>query len=226
MRVDWVPLSASSLVVGAAALSVGAVLVPGSVSPWTALSVAEQEPQRWLAVAVLSLFASVCLLLGMPAVLTLLDGAGRRVGLIGALVFASGCAATATYAVVLSVEPDRLSGAIPPGGLKALTSDPEFSLVLTGWGLGFALGELLLALAVLGNRRVESWVPTALVGHVLLLPFLQVLPAPLAIAASMLLTLALAGLGIAANQSRVPRAALEPHLSAPTAQVRLATVEV
>lgn len=203
MRADWVPLSASCLVIGATALSVGAVLVPRSVSPWAALAVADQDPHLWLAVAGLSLFASVCLLLGLPAVVALLDGAWTRVGMAGAAVLAVGCLATAAYAVMLGMEPSERSSAVLSQRM-GFAGDSEPALLLTGWALGFAFGELLLALAVLRSGRVSQWVPAVLIAHVALLPAMQVMPELLATASALLLTVAFAALGIAANQSRVP----------------------
>lgn len=168
------PLSAAFLVIGAAAVALGAALAPQTLSTWGAL-------------------AAVCLLLGLPAVVVL-DG-GTRLGVLGAAVLALGCLALAAYAVALGVMPQLglVGGAGPPR-------------MITAWVLVVGLGELLLALALFRGRRVARWVPAVLVVHVCLLPTLTQVPGLLPTTGAVLLTLAFAGLGVAANQSRVPAA--------------------
>ncbi len=71
MRIDWVPYSAAALVLGATALSVGALILPSGNEAATTLQMAANDGGRWLAVAVLYFLAAVTLTLGMPSILTL-----------------------------------------------------------------------------------------------------------------------------------------------------------
>ena len=173
MRIDWVPYSASALVVGAAALSVGAIVVPQAGIPSSPLWIVEEQPASWLVVSGLYLIASVSLILGLPAVLSIFDLRAAR---------------------ALS------TGDLFTVGLQDLASDPGLSVILYGWVLTFALGELLLALALVQAQRVQRWVPWLLVLHVGLSPLAPLLPDPVAVAVALLVTIAFAALGIVANQ--------------------------
>ena len=68
MRSDWVPLSASALVIGAMALVMGALLNPahaGSSGAQT-LRVVDEASGRWLAMSVMYVIASFSLTLVCP----------------------------------------------------------------------------------------------------------------------------------------------------------------
>ena len=200
MRIDWVPYSASALVVGAAALSVGAIVVPQAGLPSSPLWIVEEQPASWLVVSGLYLLASVSLILGLPAVLSIFDLRGARAALIGSALFVVGCTGTAAYAVLLAVYRALSTGDLFAVGLQDLASDPGLSVILYGWVLTFALGELLLALALVQAQRVPRWVPGLLVLHVGLSPLAPLLPAPVAVVVALLVTIAFAALGIVANQ--------------------------
>ena len=161
MRIDWVPYSASALVVGAAALSVGAIVVPQAGIPSSPLWIVEEQPASWLVVSGLYLLASVSLILGLPAVLSIFDLRGARAALIGSALVVVGCTGTAAYAVLLAVYRALSSGDLFAVGLQDLAGDPGLSVILYGWVLTFALGELLLALALVQAQRVQRWVPCA-----------------------------------------------------------------
>ena len=68
MRIDWVPYSAAALVLGATALSVGALILPSGDNAATTLQMAETEGGRWIAVAILYFLAAVALTFGMPSI--------------------------------------------------------------------------------------------------------------------------------------------------------------
>ena len=199
MRIDWVPYSASALVVGAAALSVGAIVVPQAGLPSSPLRIVEEQPASSLVVSGLYLLASVSLILGLPAVLSIFDLRGARAALMGAALFVVGCTGTAAYAVLLAVYRALSTGDLAVG-LQDLARDPGLSVILYGWVLTFALGELLLALALVQAQRVPRWVPWLLVLHAGLSPLAPLLPAPVAVVVALLVTIAFAALGIAANQ--------------------------
>jgi hypothetical protein len=199
VRIDWVPYSASALVVGAAALSVGAIVVPQAGLPSSPLRIVEEQPASSLVVSGLYLFASVSLILGLPAMLSIFDLRGARAALMGATLFVVGCTGTAAYAVLLAVYRALSTGDLAVG-LQDLARDPGLAVILYGWVLTFALGELLLALALVQSRRVQRWVPWLLVLHAGLSPLAPLLPAPVAVAVALLVTIAFAALGIVANQ--------------------------
>ena len=89
MRTDWIPLSASALVVGAMSLVFGSLLNPAEAGATAAqtLGVVQEDGGRWMAMAVMFFFASVALTLGLPSVLSAVRaarpdaGADRRRGL-------------------------------------------------------------------------------------------------------------------------------------------------
>ncbi len=200
MRVDWVPFSASSLVVGAAALSVGALVVPQAGIPAAPLGVVEGHPTGWLAVSGLYVVASISLILGMPSVLSIFDRRGARAALLGAVLLVVGCIGTAAYAVLLAVYRALVDGELLASGVRDLSADPTLLAVLYIWVLTFALGELVIALALVQARRVPRWVPALMVVHVGLSPLAPMLPAPLAVLVALTVSIAFAALGIVANQ--------------------------
>ena len=200
MRIDWVPYSAAALVIGAAALSVGAIVVPGSGIPGAPLWVGEARPAGWLAVSGLYLIASVGLILGLPALLSIFDLRGARAALAGSALFVIGCTGTAAYAVLLAVYRALAADDLFAVGLRDLAGDPGLSVILYGWVLTFALGELLLALALVQAKRVPRWVPGLMVLHVGLSPLAPMLPSPVAVGVALMVTVAFAALGMVANQ--------------------------
>ena len=115
MRIDWVPYSASALVAGATALSVGALLLPTGQETSETLRIADEKGTLWFAVSLLFFLASVALTVGVPAILTLFDGRGSRLGLIAVSMFTVGAIGTAGYAMLLAfiralVKEDAIQG--------------------------------------------------------------------------------------------------------------------
>jgi hypothetical protein len=205
VRIEWVPYSAAALVVGAAALSVGAILVPQVGLTSSPVAAVEVRPAGLLAVSLLYAVASVALVLGLPAVLSIFDVRGARAALVGAGFFVVGCFGTAAYAVLLALYRALALEDVVTDGLRELAGDTGLSVILYAWVLGFALGELVLALALVQARRVPRWVPGMLVLHVGLTPLAPVLPEPLVVVVALLVTFAFAALGILANQRTLLR---------------------
>ena len=81
----------------------------------------------------------------------------------------------------------------------ALESAP-IAFFTTGGAVAFLAGLLLLAVALLRAGTVPRWMVALLFAPVLLLPAGVLLAVPLAVAGTLALTVALAGLGIHANQ--------------------------
>jgi hypothetical protein len=173
MRTDWVPLSASALVIGAMSLLFGSVMNPSQAGASTGemLQVVNDESARWLAMAVMYTLASITLTLGLPSVLTLFDRRGRRLAMAGVVLFTVAAIGTCGFAMLMVffralVVTDALRG----DALNDVTADPGLTLFLTGWVATFYGGVLLLAIALLVARTTPRWVPGLLVAFVAVLP--------------------------------------------------------
>jgi hypothetical protein len=173
MRRDWVPLSASALVIGAMCLVLGFLLntaEPGA-SPAETFRVVEEEGARWLAMAVMFSLASLSLTLGLPAVLTLFERRGRTLGMVGLAVFTIGAIGTCGYAMLMVFFRALVfADATKASALDDVTADRGLSIFLQGWVAGFYGGILLIAVALLRSRTTATWVPWALVGFVAAFP--------------------------------------------------------
>jgi hypothetical protein len=207
MRIDWVPYSAAALVLGATALSVGALILPSGDSAASTLEVAQNEGGRWLAVAVLYFIAAVTLTLGMPSALTLFQTRGTKFGLTAVGVFTIGCIGLAGFAMMLVFfRALAKSEAIKAGAIESASSELGLSLFLLGWIGAFYVGELLLGIALLRAGNLPIWIPSALLLHVALLPISAILGFDDPPITALLITAALCGVGITANQkaAKVP----------------------
>jgi hypothetical protein len=173
MRADWVPLSASALVIGAMALVLGTLLNPSEAGQSTAatLRVVEESGGRWLGMAVMYFLGSVALTLGLPSVLTLFTRRGYAVGMAGAAVFLVGAIGTCGYAMLMVFfRAMVMAGAIKGQSLSEVTDDTVLAVFLNIWIFGFYGGILLLAVALFVAGRTPRWVPTLMVAFVVVLP--------------------------------------------------------
>ena len=173
MRTDWLPLSASALVIGAMSLVLGSLLNPVANGSDTAetLRVVTDESGRWLGMAVMYFLASFALTLGLPAILSLFTTRGRKLGLLGIAVFAIGVIGTSGYAMLMVffralVVKDLLKDQ----GINQMAHETGLSIFLYGWVGGFYLGMLLLAIALFVSRKVPKWVPSLMLAFVAWLP--------------------------------------------------------
>lgn len=173
MRSDWVPLSASALVIGAMSLVFGSVLNPADAGTTTdeMVRIVGQDGARYLAMAVMYLIASFALILGLPSVLMLFDRRGRRLGLAGVSLLVVGAVGTCGYAALMLffralVDEDALRA----GALVRAVADPGVRIFLSGWIGAFYGGVLVVAVALLMARTTGRWVPLLLVAFVVLLP--------------------------------------------------------
>ena len=174
MRTDWVPLSASALVIGAMALVFGTLINPADAgsTPVQTLRVADEDGAQWLAMAVMYLLGSVALTLGLPAVLTLFRRRGHTLGLLGVAVFMVGAVGTCGYAMLLVFfRAMVVADAVKPGALERVTDDTALTTFLLGWVVGFYGGVLLIAIALFVAASVPRWAPGLLVVFVVLVPF-------------------------------------------------------
>ena len=198
MRTDWVPLSASALVIGAMALVFGSLLNPAEAGATTAqtLRVVDEDSGRWVAMAVMYFFGSITLTLGLPSVLTLFGRRGRRLGLAGLAVFSVGAIGTCGYAMLLVFfRAMVVAGAVKGPAFAKVTDDPGLAIFLQGWIFGFYGGVLLIAIGLFLARTTPRWVPALLVVFVVMMPFASQLGR--VAMALQVLTLAVAFTGIA-----------------------------
>jgi hypothetical protein len=186
MRSEWVPLSAAALVTGVMALVLGQMLNPGGSesSPAGQMLVAAEFPGRWLAMSVLFFGGAVCLVLGMPAVLTLFrDKRGRGLGRSGIAVLTMGCVGVGGLSALMlmfrALALETLSSAAPDAReINLVTNsldDPGLSVILGIWVYGFIAGVLLIALGLFRSKQAPNWVPgllTAFVAMQVVVPLL------------------------------------------------------
>lgn len=200
MKVDWVPYSASALVAGSIALSMGGLLMPTVGDAGDSLRIVQEQDGRWLAVAAMYFGAAVALTVGLPVVLTLLGPRGGGRGLLGTGLLVVGCIGTAGYAVLLVLfRALALNDSIDPDTLDTLTQDVGLSAFLAIWIAAFYAGEVLVAWGLLLAGSTPRWVPLMLLLHVASLPLSSVLPAQLGAGAVLLVTAGLCGIGITAS---------------------------
>jgi hypothetical protein len=173
MRSDWVPLSASALVIGAMSLVLGALLNPADpgASSSDMLQVVNDDSARWMAMSVMFLLASLSLTLGLPAVLTLFTRRGRKTGITALAVFSIGTIGTCGYALLLVffralVAAEALRGT----ALDQVTREAGLTVFLQGWVICFYGGVALLAVALFLARATPGWVPALLAVFVVMLP--------------------------------------------------------
>lgn len=206
MRSDLVPFSASALVVGVMCLVLGSALNPanGGEDASGAVAVVLEGSGRWLGMAVMYFLASVALTLGLPAVLSVLPGRGRTIGLVGVAVFSLGVIGTAAYAMLLLFfRAVVVEGAIAAEEMEAVVGDHGLILFLFGWVGAFYLGVLVLALAFFRARTTPLWSTGLLVVFVAMLPLTLTFGRVAALAQTLVLAVAFTAVAIAAvNRSQ------------------------
>lgn len=206
MRLDWVPYSAAALVLGATALSVGALLTPQLSEGNVLLS--DFADTRWLAVALLYFIASASLTFGMPSVITLFEHRGGKLGLSAIGVFTVGTLGIAGYAFLIAfMRALAEEGGIGTLDLELVSQNAGLLAILYGWIGAFYLGELLLGIALLRASTTPKWVPAVLLLHVALFPVSSLLPAEVQSLTALLVTVGLCGVGVTANQHAATRLA-------------------
>ena len=165
MRSEWVPLSASALVTGAMALVLAQMLNPSSSdsSVATVLLTAGESSGQWLAISVLFFGAAVGLVLGLPCILSLFVGKGRRLAHVGVGVFSIGAIGlTGFSALMLMFRALAVNDAVDPALIDDVINDAGVKTMLLVWTFGFLGGVALIALALFRSKSTPVWVPAML----------------------------------------------------------------
>ena len=109
-----------------------------------------------MAVSLLYFAASVALVIGLPAILTLFERRGFRTGLTAVGVFTVGCVGIAGFAMLLVFfRALVVTNAIDAETIDAVGSEAGLAAVLYGWIAAFYLGELLLSIALFRARTTR-----------------------------------------------------------------------
>ena len=195
--------SASASAVGAGVMSLvfGSLLNPADAGASTAetLDVVNQDSGRYLAMAVMFFFASVALTFGLPAILSVFDRKGRKLGLVGVGVFTIGTVGTCGYAMLQVFFRALVEiGALGGTELAMVGKDRGLSMFLFTWIGGFYGGVLLIAIALFVARSVPRWVPALMVAFVAVFPFASQLGRVGAAAQVLALAVAFTGIAMAA----------------------------
>jgi hypothetical protein len=214
MRSEWIPLSASALVIGVMALVFGSLLNPTDADASSAdtMRIVSQEGGRWLGMSVMYFGSAIALTLGLPALLSLFTRRGRRMGLAGVAVFSIGVIGTAGYAMLLVFFRALVkAGAIEDAKLEQVTADNGLGFFLYGWIAGFYVGLLMIAIALFLAKQTPTWVSLLLVAFVVLFPFSAQIGKIGQVAQVMGLAVAFTAVAIAAvNQVHVKAAVEQP----------------
>lgn len=176
MRTDWVSPSAATLVVGAFALVLGTMLSPtdGGENANQALRAVGQNEGRMLGMAVFYFLAALGLMLGMPALLSVVARRAWGLGVSGVMVFSVGVLGTAGFAMLLVFfRALVLSGSVTGSSVSQLTDDLGLVVFVYTWVVGFYAGLALIAAALFVSRATPYWVPGLLLLGVAIAPFAQ-----------------------------------------------------
>ena len=199
VRMDWLPVSAALLLTGVLALCLGSFLLPQSENAAESLRIVQQNDGQWMTAAVILFISSICLSLGLPAIMTLFQRRGWAIGVVAALVLEVGFIGTAGFAMLMGFFRALVNTeTIKSQGINDIATDAGLALFLYAWIAGIYLGELLLAIALLRAGTTPRWVPIALIAHVLAFPVSNLLPEYLSKATVLLLVVGFAGVAIQA----------------------------
>lgn len=200
VRMDWLPVSAALLLTGALALGLGGFLLPSSDNGSDSLRIVQDQGGQWLTVAVILFIASICLTLGLPAILTMFEHRGWTLGMISGIVLEIGFIGTAGFAMLMAFFRSLvITDAIRDSNIDDIANEAGLAVFLYTWIAGLYLGELLLGIALLRAGTTPRWIPFALILHALSFSVSGVLPEYLAKATVLLLVVGFAGIAVQAT---------------------------
>lgn len=166
---DWLPVSAASLVTGAMALLLASMLTQSGSDAAETFMIVQEQSGQWLGGAVMFFIASVGLILGLPTIVVLVQGRGRRTGLAACVVLAIGYLGTAGYAALLIfLRALVVTDGVTVADVEAVNNETGLLGFVVAWIGAFYVGELLLAIALLraGADVCPRWIPVLLLLHV------------------------------------------------------------
>lgn len=166
---DWLPVSAASLVTGAMALLLASMLTQSGSDAAETFMIVQEQSGQWLGGAVMFFIASVGLILGLPTIVVLVQGRGRRTGLAACVVLAIGYLGTAGYAALLIFfRALVVTDGVTVADVEAVNNETGLLGFVVAWIGAFYVGELLLAIALLraGADVCPRWIPVLLLLHV------------------------------------------------------------
>lgn len=166
---DWLPVSAASLVTGAMALLLASMLTQSGSDAAETFMIVQEQSGQWLGGAVMFFIASVGLILGLPTIVVLVQGRGRRTGLAACVVLAIGYLGTAGYAALLIFfRALVVTDGVTVADVEAVNNESGLLGFVVAWIGAFYVGELLLAIALLraGAAVCPRWIPVLLLLHV------------------------------------------------------------
>ncbi|MFC6152807.1 hypothetical protein [Nocardioides yefusunii] len=217
MRIDWLPVSAASLVVGATGLFYGAQTMPRPDGYGEVLEFVVRGPDGLLSPAVVLLLGATALILGLPALRSLVPQGRREIGgFLGMALLTLGVVMIAGFAQQLLMLRNVVTHVpLAPGDLTRVMEDGLQAGMLQGAHLAFFAGELLLARTLWGACRVPYWIPIALVLHPVALLAERLLGfTPFHGLPALFMAAGMAGAGIVANLNNQPRHASSRDIAA------------
>lgn len=200
---DWLPVSAAALVTGAMALLLASVLTQNGETAADTLLIVEEASGRWLGGALMYFLASVGLVLGLPSIIVLVRGPGRRTTMAACSVLAVGYVGTAAYAAMLVfLRALVVTDSVDAAAIDDVSDEAGLLVFVAIWVGAFYVGELLLAVALLraGPGVIGRWVPVLLVLHITVALASPVAPDWVGRVAVVLAALPLCAIGIRVTQ--------------------------
>jgi hypothetical protein len=163
----------------------------------------QEESGRWLGGSLMYLLASVGLVLGLPSIIVLVRGPGRRTTMAACSVLAVGYVGTAGFAALLVfLRALVLTDGVDAAAIEDVSDEAGLVTFLAIWVGAFYLGELLLAVALLraGTEVIGLWVPALLLAHVVVSLGARATPDWVSQASVLLAALPLCAIGIRVTQ--------------------------
>lgn len=148
--------------------------------------------------------ASVGLVLGLPSIIVLVRGPGRRTTMAACSVLAVGYVGTAGYAALLIfLRSLVVTDSVDAASLADVSEEAGLLTFVAIWVGAFYIGELLLAVALLraGPGVIGRWVPALLLLHVVVGLGSSAAPGWVGQVAVVLAALPLCAVGIRVTQS-------------------------
>lgn len=198
----WLPWSAASLASGAVLLVLGALAMPPTSEVGQVIVALDQQDAAWLMASASFFLSSVALTMGLPAILFLIPERRHVSAMVGLWIWGVGTIGTSALAAFLILFRATVRVVeISPKDVEELSRDPVLSLSLLFVVGSFYLGELVVALVLLGSAVVPRWIPVLLLLHVALAPVNELLPDELQGFQAIVLGLALMGVAVKASEA-------------------------